>query len=100
LQNTAAEKETWCQSPTGKKGGENMVLELDGKETELLKHALESFDNELRTLIGRTDKKEARAELHSDEAVARKLLETVSKGARPVGDLDRSFSLRNKNPLK
>jgi chromosome segregation ATPase len=65
-----------------------MVLELDEKETEMLKHVLESFDNELRTLIARTDGRDARAELHSDEAVARRLLETVSRGARPVGDIE------------
>ncbi len=65
-----------------------MVLELDEKETELLKHALESFDNELRTLIARTDKRDARAELHSDEVVARRLLESVTRRARPVGNIE------------
>ncbi len=65
-----------------------MVLELDEKEIEMLKHALEGFDNELRTLIARTDKRDARAELHSDEEVARRLLETVTRRARPVGNIE------------
>ncbi len=65
-----------------------MVIELDEKETELLRRALESFDDELRTLIARTDKRDARAELHSDEAVARRLLESVTRRARPVGNIE------------
>ncbi len=63
-----------------------MVLELDEKEKEMVKQALESFENELRDLIVRTDKKAARAGLHEDEAVARKVLEKLVRGEKPVGE--------------
>jgi predicted nuclease with TOPRIM domain len=65
-----------------------MVLELDEKEKEMVKQALESFENELRDLIGRTDKKKNRAELHGDEAVARRILEKLGRGEEPVGAIE------------
>ncbi len=55
-----------------------MMLELTDKETEMLRQALESFDDELRNLIARTDRKEDRVELHDDEMVARKLLKKMT----------------------
>ena len=54
------------------------VLELDEKERELLKRALETFEGELKDVIVRTDKRELRVALHEDEAVIKKILEKVS----------------------
>jgi hypothetical protein len=59
------------------KGGEIMVLELDERELETVKHALETFEEELRSIRVRTDKKEAKAELHTEEDVAKRILERI-----------------------
>ncbi len=55
-----------------------MVLELDDREKEIVKRALESFEKELRGEIVKTDKREWKAALHDDEAVIKKILEKVS----------------------
>ncbi len=55
-----------------------MVLELDDKEKEILKRALESFEEELRGEIVKTDKRKWKAALHDDEIIIKKILERVS----------------------
>ncbi len=55
-----------------------MVLELDEKEKEILKRALEIFDEELRGEIVKTDKREWRSALHDEEVVVKKILEKVA----------------------
>ncbi len=54
-----------------------MFLELDEREKEILKRALESFDEELKSEIVRTDKRDWKIALHGDEVVVKKILERV-----------------------
>lgn len=55
-----------------------MVFELTDIEKEMLKRALESFEEEVRYERVRTDDSELRAILHSDEDIIKKILEKVS----------------------
>ncbi len=55
-----------------------MVLELNDKEQEIVKRALETFEHELRDVLLKTDKFEARHELHDEEAMVKKILEKVT----------------------
>jgi hypothetical protein len=54
------------------------VLKLTDNEREILKRALESFEDDLRSEIVRTDKREWKTALHNEEAVVKKILEKVS----------------------
>lgn len=65
-----------------------MVLELDEKEKEMVKRALKSFEEELRSVRVKTDKKEWKAELHSDEDVARKILEDIGRSEKFVSEIE------------
>ncbi len=55
-----------------------LTLQLDEKEREILKGALETFQEELKDEIGKTDRREWRAALHDEETVIRKILQKVS----------------------
>lgn len=65
-----------------------MVLELDEKELETVKHALVTFEDELRIVRVRTDRKEAKAELHSEEDVAKRILERIG-GEKALDAMER-----------
>ncbi len=54
-----------------------MFLELNDIEKEILKRALESFDEELKTVIVRTDRRDVKMALHGEEVVVKKILERV-----------------------
>jgi TRAP-type C4-dicarboxylate transport system substrate-binding protein len=55
-----------------------MVLELNDREQEILKRALNTFEEELRTVIVKTDKRELREDLRGDEVVVKKILEKIT----------------------
>jgi hypothetical protein len=55
-----------------------MVLELNDKEQEILKRALDSFEGELRTEIGKTDKRDFKEALLDDEVVIKKIIEKIT----------------------
>ena len=55
-----------------------MVLEINEKEGSLIKRALETFEEELKTIRGKTDKLELRAEMRDEEEEIRHLLEKVT----------------------
>jgi len=74
-------------TPHQGKGGKTMVLELDEKEKEMVKRALKSFEEELRSVRVKTDKKEWKAELHGDEDVARKILEDIGRSEKFVSEI-------------
>ncbi len=54
-----------------------MFLELNDIEKEILRRALESFDNELKEVIVRTDRRDVKMALHGEEDVVKKILERV-----------------------
>lgn len=58
--------------------GKAMVLELDEKEKDILRRALETFEGEIRDEIVRTDNRDWKAALHDEEAVIKRILEKVS----------------------
>jgi hypothetical protein len=55
-----------------------MVLELDATEKEIVKHALEVLEEELRTERDRTDKRELKAAIHDEEYAVRRILRKVA----------------------
>ena len=55
-----------------------MVLELDEKEKETVKHALEVLEEELKTVRLKTDKRELRAAIHDDEYMIERILRKVA----------------------
>jgi len=55
-----------------------MVLDLDEKEREIVRHALEILEEELKSERVRTDRREWRAALHEDEDAIKRILEKVS----------------------
>ncbi len=55
-----------------------MVLELNEKEQEILKRALNTFEEELRTVIVKTDRHEAKVDLLADEVVLKKMIEKIT----------------------
>jgi hypothetical protein len=55
-----------------------MVLELNDREEELLKRALNTFEEELRTVILKTDKRDLRDDLRGDEIVVKKMIEKIT----------------------
>lgn len=59
-------------------GGDIMVLELDEREKEMLKHALEVLEEELKSERVKTDKRVWRAALHDEEYVVKKILKKVA----------------------
>ncbi len=58
--------------------GRAMVLELDEKEKDILRRALETFEGEIRDEIVRTDNRDWKAALHDEEAMIKRILEKVS----------------------
>lgn len=62
----------------GDKGGEIMVLELNEKEKETLKHALKVLDGELKTERVGTDRKDWKAEFREEEHLVEELLRKVA----------------------
>lgn len=55
-----------------------MVLEINEKEQEMLKRALDTFEGELRTVIVKTDKRALRQDLRDDEELVKKILEKIT----------------------
>ena len=55
-----------------------MVLELDEKEKETLRHALEVLEEELKSERLKTDKREQRAAIYDEEYVVKKILNKVA----------------------
>ncbi len=55
-----------------------MVLELNDREQEILKRALYTFEEELRTVIVKTDRHEQKVDLLADEAVLKKMIEKIT----------------------
>jgi len=55
-----------------------MVLELNDKEQEILKRALDTFEEELRTVIVKTDRHEAKVDLLADEIVLKKIIDKIT----------------------
>ncbi len=58
-----------------------MILELTEKEREILRIALESFEDDIKGERMRTDKKEWRYALRGEEDVIKRILEKVSAPA-------------------
>lgn len=48
-----------------------MVLELNDREQEILRRALNTFEEELRTVILKTDKRDLRDDLRGDEIIVK-----------------------------
>ena len=55
-----------------------MVLELNDKEQEIVKRALDTFEEELRTVIVKTDRHEAKVDLLADEIVLKKIIDKIT----------------------
>jgi hypothetical protein len=55
-----------------------MHLELDKKEKETLKHALEVYLSDLREEIVKTEAHTWKRDLHEEEAIIKKILEKIS----------------------
>jgi hypothetical protein len=55
-----------------------MVLEINEKEKNALKHALELVEEELKTERVRTDKRDWKAALHDEEYVIKEILKKVA----------------------
>ncbi|HAM52580.1 MAG TPA: hypothetical protein DCP92_18470 [Nitrospiraceae bacterium] len=59
-------------------GGDSMVLELDAKERETLKRALEVLEEKLRNERVKTGKREWRASLRDEEDSIKRILKKVA----------------------
>ena len=55
-----------------------MVLELDEKEREVLRHVLESMVGELQTERAKTDDREVKTAIHDEEDSVRRILKKVA----------------------
>ncbi len=55
-----------------------MVLELNEKEQEIVKRALSTFEDELRTVIVKTDRHEQKVDLLADEEVLKKIINKIT----------------------
>ncbi len=55
-----------------------MVLELNDREQEIVKRALNTFEEELRTVIVKTDRHEQKLDLLADEALLKGILEKIT----------------------
>jgi len=55
-----------------------MVLELNDKEQEIVKRALNTFEEELRTVIVKTDRHEQKVDLLADEEVLKKIIDKIT----------------------
>jgi hypothetical protein len=55
-----------------------MILELDEKEKETLRHALEVLEEELKVERLRTDKRDFRAALRDEEDSVKRILRKVA----------------------
>ena len=62
----------------GKNWGGDMVLEIDEKDREILRHALEVLEEELKAERLKTDKREFRAALHDEEDSIKRILRKVA----------------------
>ncbi len=59
-------------------GGETMILEIDEKEREMLKYALEFLEEEIRSERMKTDKRVYRAALNDEEDSIKRILKKVA----------------------
>ena len=55
-----------------------MVVDLDEKEKEIVKHALEVLEDELKTERLKTDKRDWRASIHDEEEMIHRVLKKVA----------------------
>jgi hypothetical protein len=55
-----------------------MVLELNDREEEILKRALNTFEEELRTVIVKTDRHDQKLGMLDDEVVLKKIIEKIT----------------------
>ncbi len=55
-----------------------MVLELNDREQDILRRALNTFEEELRTVIVKTDRHDDKLELLDDEVVLKKMIEKIT----------------------
>ncbi len=55
-----------------------MVLELNEKEQEILKRALNTFEDELRTIIVKTDRHDQKMDLLADEVLLKKVIDKIT----------------------
>ncbi len=55
-----------------------MVLELNDREQEIVKRALNTFEEELRTVIVKTDRHDQKVGLLDDEVVLKKIIEKIT----------------------
>jgi len=62
----------------GKNRGDGMVLEIDEKERETLRHALEVLEEELKVERLKTGKREFRAAIHDEEDSVKRILKKVA----------------------
>ena len=62
----------------GKNWGGDMVLEIDEKDREILRHALEVLEEELQVERLKTEKREFRAALHDEEDSVKRILRKVA----------------------
>jgi hypothetical protein len=61
-----------------RKGGKPMNLELNDKEKETLKHALEVYLSDLREEIVKTEAHTWKRDLHQEEEMIKKILDKLS----------------------
>ncbi len=59
-------------------GGETMILEIDEKEREMLKYALEFLEEEIKSERMKTDKRVYRAALNDEEDSIKRILKKVA----------------------
>jgi len=55
-----------------------MVLELNDKEREIVKRALDTFEEELRTVIVKTDRHDQKVDLLADEVVLKEIIGRIT----------------------
>ncbi len=55
-----------------------MVLELNDKEQAIVKRALDTFEEELRTVIVKTDRHDQKVDLLADEAVLKSIIDRIT----------------------
>jgi hypothetical protein len=54
------------------------MLELDDKEKEVLKHAIQTYLSDLREEVVKTEAHQWKRDLHAEEDVIKKILEKLS----------------------
>jgi len=55
-----------------------MVLELNDREQEIVKRALNTFEEELRTVIMKTDRHDQKVDLLAEEAELKKIIDKIT----------------------